>query len=88
MYEKYANEHPQSPTVVEALYDAASRRAALIEIYRTEDQSKKSEEARNKAIALAQKAISLGSQSDWGARVQLLLYLIDQKIPTYGNGAN
>jgi outer membrane protein assembly factor BamD (BamD/ComL family) len=88
MYEKYANEHPQSPAVVEALYDAAWRRSALIEIYRTEDQSKKSEEAKNRAIALAQKAITQGAQSDWGARAQLLLYLIDQKIPTYGNGAN
>src|SRR5580700_2713634 len=88
MYEKYANEHPQSPVVVEALYDAAWRRSALIEIYRTEDQSKKSDEARNKAIALAQKAITQGPQSDWGTRAQLLLYLIEQKIPTYGNGAN
>jgi len=88
MYEKYANEHPQSPAVVEALYDAAWRRSALIEIYRTEDQSKKSDEARNKAIALAQKAITQGPQSDWGTRAQLLLYLIDQKIPTYGNGVN
>lgn len=88
MYEKYANDHSQSPAVVEALYDAAWRRSALIEIYRTEDQSKKSEEARNRAIALAQKAITQGPQSDWGARAQLLLYLIEQKIPTYGNGAN
>ena len=88
MYEKYANEHPQSPAVVEALYDAAWRRSALIEIYRTEDQSKKSEEAKNRAIALAQKAMTQGPQSDWGARAQLLLYLIEQKIPTYGNGAN
>ena len=88
MYEKYANEHPQSPAVVEALYDAAWRRSALIEIYRTEDQSKKSDEARNKAIALAQKAITQGPQSDWGTRAQLLLYLIEQKIPTYGNGVN
>ena len=85
MYEKYANEHPQSPAVVEALYDAASRRSALIEIYRTEDQSKKSEEAKNKAIALAQKAITQAPQSDWGTRAQLLLFMIEQGIPTYGN---
>ena len=85
MYEKYVNEHPQSPAVVEALYDAASRRSALIEIYRTEDQSKKSEEAKNKAIALAQKAITQAPQSDWGTRAQLLLFMIQQGIPTYGN---
>jgi hypothetical protein len=85
MYEKYANEHSQSPAAAEALYDAASRKAALIEIYKTEEQPKKSEESRGKAIALAQKVTSQAPQSDWGARAQRLLYLIDQKIPTYGN---
>src|SRR5580658_8715081 len=30
MYEKYVNDHPQSPAIVEALYDAAWRRSALI----------------------------------------------------------
>ena len=83
-YEKYANEHPQSPALGEALYDAAWRRAALIEIYKTEDQAKKSEESRSKAMALAQKAAQ-ASQGDWGARAQRLLYMISQGIPTYGN---
>ena len=88
MYEKYASEHPQSPAVVEALYDAAWRRSALIEIYKTEDQAKKSDESRGKAIALAQKAVAQGPQSDWGARAQRLLYFIEQNIPTYGNGVD
>jgi len=84
MYEKYVNEHPQSPAVAEALYDAAWRQSALIEIYKTEDQAKKSEEAKNKAMALAGRA-SQASQSDWAARAQRLLYLIQQGVPTYGN---
>jgi hypothetical protein len=88
IYEKYANEHSQSPALVEALYDAAWRRAALIEIYKTEDQSKKSDESRGKAVALAQKAVAQGPQSDWGARAQLLLFMIEKNIPTYGNGVN
>ena len=88
IYEKYANEHPQSPAVAEALYDAAWRRSALIEIYKTEDQSKKSEESRGKAIALAQKAAMQAPQSDWGARAQRLLFMIEQNIPTYGNGVD
>ena len=88
IYEKYANEHPQSPAVAEALYDAAWRRSALIEIYKTEDQSKKSEESRGKAIALAQKAATQAPQSDWGARAQRLLFMIEQNIPTYGNGVD
>jgi outer membrane protein assembly factor BamD (BamD/ComL family) len=85
IYEKYASEHPQSPATAEALYDAAWRWSALIEIYKTENQAKKSEESRGKAIALAQRAVTQFPQGDWGARAQRLLFLIEQGIPTYGN---
>jgi len=85
IYEKYATERPQSPAVAEALYGAAYRQAALIEIYKTEDQAKKSEAAKGKAIALGQKVITQFPQSDWGARAQRLLYMIEQSIPAYGN---
>jgi len=85
IYEKYAKEHPQSPRAGEALYDAAWRQSALIEIYKTEDQQKKSEEAKSKAIQLAQTIASQYAQTDWGARAQRLLYLLQQDIPTYGN---
>jgi hypothetical protein len=85
IYEKYSNEHPQSPALAEALYDAAWRWSALIEIYKTEEEPKKSEEARNRAVALAQKAASQTNSEDWSARAQRLLYLMEQGIPTYGN---
>lgn len=85
MYEKYAAEHPQSPAAAEALYDAAWRKSALIEIYKTENQPKKSEEAKAQAMALAQKAATQSPQSDWASRAQRLLYMIEQGIPTYGN---
>ena len=88
MYEKYVNDHPQSPAIVEALYDAAWRRSALIEMYKTDGQSKKSDESKGKAIALAQKAVTQAAQSDWGPRAQLLLFMIEQNIPTYGNGVD
>jgi len=88
IYEKYAEDHPQSPAVAEALYDAAWRQSALIEIYKTETQPKKSEEAKGKALALAQKAVTQFPQSGWGARAQRLLFMIDQNIPTYGNGVD
>jgi hypothetical protein len=88
MYEKYASDHPQSPALTEALYDAAWRRAALIEIYKTATQQKKSEESKVKAVALAQRATAQTSQSDWGARAQRLLFMIEQGIPTYGNGVD
>jgi hypothetical protein len=84
IYEKFAGEHSQSAVAAEALYDAAWRRSALIEMYKTEDQQKKSDESKTKAIALAQKAVEF-PQSDWAARAQRLLFMIEQGIPTYGN---
>jgi hypothetical protein len=85
MYEKYVKEHPQSSAAPEALYNATSRRAALVEIYKTEGQPKKSEESKNRAIALAQQLVSQYPQSDWSARGQTLLFLLQQGVPTYGN---
>jgi outer membrane protein assembly factor BamD (BamD/ComL family) len=85
MYQKYANDHPQSPALAEALYDAAWRFSALIEIYKTEEQSKKSDQSKARAIATAQKVATQFPQSDWGARAERLLYLIQQGVPAYGN---
>jgi len=84
-YEKYANDHAQSPAAPEALYDAAWRRSALIEIFRTELNQKKSEEAKKRALSLAQKIVSQFPQSDWSLRAQRLIFYIQQGVPTYGN---
>ncbi len=86
IYEKYANEHPQSPVAAEALYQAAWREAALIVIYRNDKQADKSAAARAKALALAQR-ITSNYQNDWAARARALAYLIEQGIPTYGPGS-
>lgn len=86
IYENYAKDYPQSPAAAEALYDAAYRWGALIEIYKTEDQSKKSDDAKGRAIGLAQRAITQAGQSDWGNRAQTLLFMVQQGIPVYGNG--
>lgn len=86
IYEKYAAEYPQSPAVAEALFQAAYRWAALIEIYKSEEQAKKSDDAKVRAIAVAQKAIAQTPQGDWSARARRLLYMVQQGIPAYGNG--
>ncbi len=86
LYEKYVKEHPNSPAAAEALYNAAWRRSALIAMYKTDEQPKKSDEARNSAIALTQRIIAqYPQQADWVARAQDLMYLVQQGIPTYGN---
>jgi hypothetical protein len=87
IYEKYASEYPQSPAAAEALFQAAYRWSALIEIYKSEEQLKKSDEAKNRAVAVAEKAIAQSGQSDWGPRARRLLYMVQQGIPTYGNGS-
>lgn len=85
MYEKYATERPQSPSAPEALYQAAWRQSALIQIYRTENKASKSDEAKSKAISLAQKTVSqYANNVDWSSRATRLVYLIEQGIPTYG----
>jgi outer membrane protein assembly factor BamD (BamD/ComL family) len=88
LYESYAKEHPQSPAAPEALYNAAWRRSALIEIYRTEPNQKKSAESKDRAVALAQKIVTQYGQSDWALRAQRLIFYIQQGIPTYGNTAD
>lgn len=87
LYEKYAQENPQSPEAPEALYNAAWRQSALIEIYKTEQEPAKSTAAKGKATALAQRVISQYAQSEWASRARRLLFLMDQNIPTYGNAA-
>jgi tetratricopeptide (TPR) repeat protein len=85
IYEKYAAEHSQSPKAAEALYQAAWRRAALIEIYKAEEQAKKSDESRNKALTLAEKVVMQFPQTDWASRAAALAFQIQQNVPTYGN---
>ena len=84
-YEKYAADRPGSPAAPEALYQAARRRAALVDIYKTEEEKKKAEEAKGKAIALTQRIISQYPQSDWAARAERLKFLVEQDVPTFGN---
>jgi hypothetical protein len=88
IYEKYVKEHPQSPENAEALYDAAWRYAALIEIYKSEANQKKSDESKNRAISTAQKILSQYGQSDWAYRTQTLLFDVQQGVPTWGNATD
>ncbi|MGA7357761.1 MAG: SH3 domain-containing protein [Candidatus Sulfotelmatobacter sp.] len=88
LYENYAKEHPQSPAAAEALYNAAWRRAALIEIYKNEPNQKKSAESKDRALSLAQKLVSQYGQGDWALRTERLIFYIQQGIPTFGNAAD
>jgi hypothetical protein len=83
-YEEYAREHPNSPKLAEALYEAARRYAALITIYQTEGKSGEVGKARSKAMALVQRISGQAAQTDWGPRAHRLGFLIEQSVPLYG----
>ena len=85
LYERYVADRPQSPAAAESLYNAAWRYSALIEIYKTENNTKKSADARADAISLAGKIIAQFPTSDFAPRAARLIYLVEQGIPTWGN---
>ncbi len=87
IYEKYAAEHPQSPKAAEALFEAAWRQAALVDIYRTDEDAGKSNSAKSKAIALAQRVTSQYGQTDWAARAADLVFKLNQGVAVFGNDA-
>lgn len=88
IYEKYAHEHPQSPKAAESLYNAAWRQAALVDIYKGNNQHDKSEHARKKALELAQELAAKNPEGDWKPRAATLIYSLEQNIFTYGSGAS
>lgn len=87
LYVKYADEHPQSPKAPEALYKAAWRYSALIEIYTTKNDTKKAEDAAARSLNVAKKLVAqYASDTDWSNRGVRLIYMVQNKVPTWGNG--
>jgi outer membrane protein assembly factor BamD (BamD/ComL family) len=86
LYLKYADEHPQSPKTPEALYKAAWRYSTLIEIYKTKQDLKKSDESTQRSLNIAKKLIAqYPNDTDWSNRAERLVYMVTNKMPTFGN---
>ncbi len=86
IYMKYAEEHPQSPKTPEALYKAAWRYSALVQIYTTDNEQKKASDSASRSIAVAKKLLAqYANDADWSSRAQRLIYMVQNKIPTWGN---
>lgn len=83
LYEKYAREHPQSPKAAEALYNAAWRYAALVDMYKAQKERDKSEKARKKSMELAQEIATRFTDGDWKPQALELMHALQQGIPTY-----
>jgi hypothetical protein len=86
IYLKYAAEHPQSPKAPEALYKAAWRDSALITIYQNNNDQKKADEAAQRSLNVAKKLVAqYPNDVDWSSRGERLIYMVTNKIPTWGN---
>ena len=83
IYENYAKDHPQSPKAGEALYVAARRQAALVDMYKANHDDSKANGAKQRAIALAQRVVSQYPQTESAQRAQTLLFLLQNNIATY-----
>jgi hypothetical protein len=85
MYQDYVKNHPDSPKAAEALYEAAWRQAALVDMYKAESDAKKADQALARAKQLLQRIQNeFAQQGDWAARAVALQYKLEQGIPTYG----
>jgi outer membrane protein assembly factor BamD (BamD/ComL family) len=86
LYVKYADEYPQSPKTPEALYKAAWRYSALIEIYNSSNDQKRADESAARSLSLAKKLVAqYPNDTNWSARGDRLIYMVTNKIPTWGN---
>jgi hypothetical protein len=84
LYEKYAQEHPDSPRAAEALYNAVYRRGALNDMYTSDGDEKKAAEAKARAVTIAGTIAAKYPQSDYSARAAGLVYQLQESIPIYG----
>lgn len=86
LYIKYADEHPQSPKAPEALYKAAWRYSALIQIYTVHNDAKKANESMTRALNTAKKLVAqYPNDTDWSNRGMRLIYMVQNKLPTFGS---
>ncbi len=84
IYEKYAEEHPNSPRAARALYEATYRQAVLADMFGADGSDKKREEAISNARGLESRLKDKFPQSDYTWRAVSLVYKLDQNIPVYG----
>jgi hypothetical protein len=85
MYIKYVEDHPQSPKAAEALYKAAWRYSTLIAIYGANNEPKKADDSAGRSLSVAKKLVAqYPTDVDWSSRGERLIYMVTNKIPTFG----
>jgi hypothetical protein len=84
LYQKYAQQFPDSPKAAEALYNATYRQGVLVTMYTVEENRKKADAANARTQSLAQDLKARFPQSDFTARAASIAFRVQQGIAVYG----
>jgi hypothetical protein len=85
LYEKYAQKFPDGPKAAEALYNATYRQGVAVTMYTVQEDKKRSQEAVQRTVALAQELKQRYPDSDYAARAASIAYKVQQGIAIFGN---
>lgn len=85
LYEKYAQKYPDGPKAAEALYNATYRQGVAVTMYTVQDDRKRSQDAAQRTVALAQELKEKYPDSDFAARAAAIAYKVQQGIPIFGD---
>src|SRR5271154_2296112 len=85
LYQKYAQQYPDSPKAPEALYNAVYRQGVAVTMYAVQEDRKRSQAAAQRTQALAQELKERYPKTDYAARGESIAFRVSQGIPIYGS---
>ena len=85
LYQKYAQQYPESPKAAEAMYNAVYRQGVVVTMYTVQEDRKRSDEAAKRTQALADDLKARYPSSDYAARAASIAFRVSQGIPVYGS---
>jgi hypothetical protein len=84
LYQKYAQQFPDSPKAAESLYNAVYRQGVVVTMYNVQEEPKRAEAAVQRTQALAQELKDRYPKSDFAARGASIAFRVSQGIAIFG----
>ncbi len=85
LYQKYAQQYPDSPRAPEALYNAVYRQGVVVTMYTVQEDRKRAEQAAQRTRGLADDLKARYPASDYAARASSIAFRVSQGIPVFGS---
>jgi len=85
LYLRYASQYPESPRAAEAYYNAVYRQGVLVTMYQVDGEEKRSKDAVNRTIGMADEMQRRFGGNDWAARAMTIAFRVKQGISVYGS---